>query len=316
MEIMHKLFRVNEIQGRNCRVYIENQMKTLQIALLFGTILTMEDRSMSKVRRMERLVAITKILTDRPCHLFPLSYFSAIFDAAKSTLSEDMVTIRLGLNQFGLGTLETVPGASGGVRFLPYRSVEGMNQVLTEIADKLASSDRLIPGGFLYMSDILFAPHFMTRVGEIFMTRFHNLRPDYIMTVETKGIPLAFETARAFNLPLVIARSDSRVTEGSSVNINYVSGSSKRIQTMSLPRRALHQGAKVLIIDDFMKAGGTARGMVDLAQEVGAEVVGIGVLVATAEPAAKLVEDYRALLILHEVGEHTKKTDIRPVLLD
>ena len=270
---------------------------------------------MSKVRRMERLVAITKILTDHPCHLFPLSYFSAMFDAAKSTLSEDMVTIRQGLSQFGLGTIETLPGASGGVRFLPYRSPEGMNKVLEDIADKLSAPERLIPGGFLYMSDILFTPQAMSSVGEIFLTQFHNLKPDYIMTVETKGIPLAFETARAFNLPLVIARRDSRVTEGSSVNINYVSGSSKRIQTMSLPRRAMHQGAKVLIIDDFMKAGGTARGMIDLAGEVGAHVVGIGVLVATVEPAAKLVEDYRALLILHEVDEHTKKTDIRPALL-
>ncbi|MCX7781594.1 MAG: pur operon repressor, partial [Negativicutes bacterium] len=225
------------------------------------------------------------------------------------------VTIRQGLSQFGLGTIETVPGASGGVRFLPCRSPEGTNKLLSEIAEKLSSPERLIPGGFLYMSDILFTPHFMARVGEIFMTRFYHLRPDCIMTVETKGIPLALETARAFNLPLVIARHDSRVTEGSSVNINYVSGSSRRIQTMSLPRRAIQPGAKVLIIDDFMKAGGTARGMVDLAHEVGAEVVGIGVLVATAEPAVKLVEEYQALLILHDVDEHTKKTDIRPVLI-
>ena len=62
-----------------------------------------------------------------------------------------------------------------------------------------------------------------------------------------------------------------------------------------------------------MKAGGTAKGMIDLAQEVGAQVVGIGVLVATAVPAQKLVDDYLALLILHDVDEHTKKIDIRPM---
>jgi len=87
------------------------------------------------------------------------------------------------------------------------------------------------------------------------MTRFASLAPDYIMTVETKGIPLAFATARAANLPLVTVRRGSKVTEGSSVSINYVSGSTHRIQTMSLPRRAIPSGAKVLIIDDFMKAG-------------------------------------------------------------
>jgi len=68
----------------------------------------------------------------------------------------------------------------------------------------------------------------------------------------------------------------------------------------------------VLIIDDFMKAGGTAQGMADLVREVGAVVAGTGVLVATAEPAEKLVEEYLPLLILYGVNQHTKVTDIRP----
>ena len=37
---------------------------------------------------------------------------------------------------------------------------------------------------------------------------------DVIMTVETKGIPLAYATATYMNLPVVIVRRDSRVTEG------------------------------------------------------------------------------------------------------
>ena len=62
-----------------------------------------------------------------------------------------------------------------------------------------------------------------------------------------------------------------------------------------------------------MKAGGTAKGMADLAMEVGAEVVGTGVLIATAEPQRKLVEGYTSLLMLHEVDEWSKKIDIRPI---
>jgi purine operon repressor len=218
------------------------------------------------------------------------------------------------MGHFGLGTIETVAGAAGGIRFISKVSAEETNKLLHELASRLAEPDRIIPGGFLYMSDLLFTPHLMVKEGEIFMERLDHLMPDYILTVETKGIPLAFLTARAFDLPLITVRRGSKVTEGSAVSINYVSGSSKRIQTMSLPKRALPAGAKVLIIDDFMKAGATARGMVDLANEVGAKVVGIGVLVATAEPKDKLVEDYLSLLILHDVDEHTKITDIRPVL--
>jgi purine operon repressor len=268
---------------------------------------------MTKVRRVERVVALSKMLMDMPGYLFSLGHFSELFGAAKSTLSEDLVTIKQSIEQFGLGTVETVSGASGGVRYVPYQSEERMNTFLTTLATRLAEPERVIPGGFLYMADILFMPDLMIQVGEIFRTRFAHLTPDYIMTVETKGIPLAFTTARAFGLPLVIVRQGSKVTEGPSVNINYVSGSAKRIQTMSLPRRALVPGSRVLVIDDFMKAGGTAQGMIDLANEVGAKVVGTGVLIATNEPEKKIVEEYLALLMLHDVDPHTKKIDIRPV---
>jgi purine operon repressor len=269
---------------------------------------------MDKIRRQERRIALTKILADNPNQLFSLSHFSNLFDAAKSTVCEDMEAIRQAMEQFGLGRLETVSGAAGGVKFLPVKTPAATAKLLAELAVRLSTADRIIAGGFLYMSDILFTAQGMMQVGDIFMTRFAHLVPDYIMTVETKGIPLAFATARAFNLPLVTVRRGSRVTEGSSMSINYVTGSSHRIQTMSLPRRAIPAGAKVLIIDDFMKAGGTARGMLDLAQEVATKVVGIGVLVATAQPEQKLVDDYLPLLILHDVDEHNKKIDIRPAI--
>lgn len=270
---------------------------------------------MDKVRRLDRIVALTKMLVDRPYHLFALSQFSAEFGVAKSTLSEDIASVKNGLGLFGLGTLETVAGAAGGVRFLPCNPQNKVDKLLAEVAFELSKSDRIIPGGFLYMSDVLFMPYLMARAGEIFMNHFRHTNPDCIMTVETKGIPLAFATAKAFDLPLVTVRRGNKVTEGSAVSINYVTGSSKRIQTMSLPRRAITAGSKILIIDDFMKAGGTAKGIMDLAQEVGAKVVGTGVLVATAQPEKKLVDDYMTLLILHNVDEHNKKIDIKPAVV-
>ncbi|HWQ61443.1 MAG TPA: pur operon repressor [Negativicutes bacterium] len=266
------------------------------------------------VNRQGRRIALTKMLADNPGQLFSLGHFSNLFGVAKSTLSEDIEAVRQALAEFGLGRLETVSGAAGGVRLVPVKTPEAIQRVLAGLAEKLSTPDRIIPGGFLYMSDIFFSPQLMAQVGEIFLTRFADAAPDHIMTVETKGIPLAFATARAFNLPLVTVRRGTRVTEGTAVSINYVTGSSRRIQTMSLPKRAVPPGARVLIIDDFMKAGGTARGLVDLALEVGATVTGIGVLVATAAPAEKLVDSFVPLLILREVDEHNKKTDIRPAL--
>ena len=42
-------------------------------------------------------------------------------------------------------------------------------------------------------------------------------------------------------------------------------------------------------------------------------VVGTGVLIATNEPEKKIVEEYLALLMLHDVDPHPKTIDIRPV---
>ena len=135
---------------------------------------------------------------------------------------------------------------------------------------------------------------------------------DCVVTVETKGIPIALMTANALNVPLIILRRDSKVTEGSTVSINYISGSTGKIQTMSISKRALKSGAKVVIIDDFMKAGGTAKGMMDMMKEFDARVMGIGVMIATREPSNKLVEDYIPLLILEGVDEITKRIRVYP----
>lgn len=269
---------------------------------------------MEKSRRMERLVILAKQLTNNPSHLFSLGEFTESFGCAKSTLSEDMSMIRDTLEAQGLGTVETVAGAAGGVRYLPCRPEAAVHESLSRLAGLFSSPDRIIPGGFLYMSDVLFSPVRMVEAGEFFFQRFASLSPDYILTIETKGIPLALMTARAFNIPLVIARQGNKVTEGSAVSINYLTGSAKRIQTMSVSRRALPPGARVLVIDDFMKAGGTARGLVDLVLEVGASVVGTGVLIATDQPEQKLVEEYTALLVLHKIDEISRRIDIRPAI--
>jgi purine operon repressor len=118
-------------------------------------------------------------------------------------------------------------------------------------------------------------------------------------------------TARAMNIPLVIARTDNRVTEGSTISVNYVSGS-KKIQTMSVSKRSIKEGSKVIIIDDFMKAGSTIKGLNDLMQEFKAEVVGTGVIMSTAEPDHKVIQDYVSLLILNGVDEVTRAIDIVP----
>ena len=265
---------------------------------------------MVKAKRIERVAALSKLLADHPYRLFSFSYFCKKFAIAKSTLSEDVLAVKSGLELYGLGKVETVSGAAGGVRFIPGHLPEDDAAFLEELAARLTSPDRILPGGMLYTTDILCHPETVVRLGEIFMLRLQKLAPDCIMTVETSGIPLAMQTARAFNVPLVIARHTSDITEGSTVNINYVSGSTKVIQNMAMPKRALQPGSRVLIVDDVMKGGGTAKGMIALAHEVGAQVVGKAFLIATAAPERKLVEDYTAFFTLHNVDEEQQKVTL------
>ena len=76
---------------------------------------------MNKVRRVERMVAMTKLLVDSPQKLISLNYFCDFFGMAKSTVSEDLTCVRQSMEHFQLGTLETVAGVAGGVRFIPHR---------------------------------------------------------------------------------------------------------------------------------------------------------------------------------------------------
>src|SRR5699024_11413775 len=100
-------------------------------------------------------------------------------------------------------------------------------------------------GGYLYMSDLLGHPSVLKESGKAFVTAFHGLKIDAVVTVETKGIPLAYAMAEYLNVPVVVIRRNMRVTEGSSVSINYVSGRSQRIQTMVLPKRLLKENLHV-----------------------------------------------------------------------
>jgi purine operon repressor len=265
---------------------------------------------MKKMRRSARLVDMTQYLLTHPHTLIPLTLFSEQYGSAKSSISEDLSIIKDAFESEGVGLLKTVAGAAGGVKYIPMTKQEQAEQFMGELIQYLEKPERLLPGGYLYMSDVLGNPQTLEKIGKLFATAFVDQEIDVVMTVETKGIPLAYATARFLNVPVVIVRRDNKVTEGSVVSINYVSGSSKRIQTMSLARRALAEQSRVLVVDDFMKAGGTVRGMIDLLQEFQATVVGCGVLVEAADVTERLVDDYVSLAKLQDVDVKEKQVKI------
>lgn len=266
---------------------------------------------MEKFKKNERVVALIKILTDNPNEVVTLNRFSELLNAAKSTISEDISAARRIIECLSLGEIETIPGALGGVIYKPILTKEQIMAFLKKLCERLKDPTRIIPGNFIYMSDILGDAALVSTIGRIFTSCFKDKHADYIVTIETKGITPAIMTARALNIPLVVARNDNNVTEGSTISVNYVSGS-RRMQTMSISKRSIKEGSRVIIIDDFMKAGSTIKGLKDLMSEFRAEVVGIGVIMSTAEPEHKVIDNYVSLLKLRAVDEINKKIDIVP----
>ncbi len=264
------------------------------------------------MKRAHRIAAITKTLVERPHYTFDVGEFADLFEVARSTLSEDLAIIRATFEALDMGQVETISGAVGGVRYLSILSREQILTHIEAICARLRDPQRILPGGFIYIDDLISDPGLLKTVGSIFATMFRVHEPEYVVTVETAGIPVALQAAQALNVPLVIVRRQSRPTEGPVLTMNFLSGSARQVETMSLSRRAIPQGSRVLLIDDFMKAGGTLRGLTDLMGEFDCSVVGKGVLIETGWPEEKLISDHLPLIYLHEVDTKDQNVVVRP----
>lgn len=266
--------------------------------------------TMDKIKRNERLAAMTQILTASPNRIFTLSHFCEMFSTAKSTVSEDVAILQQTMKQFRLGKLETVTGAAGGVRYRPIGLGATSRDFVESICERMREPGRQLPGGYLYFSDILSDPQLVHGMGTLIASQYYDENVDFVLTMETKGIPVALMTAQALRVPLIIARHATKVYEGSAVNISYVSGSGN-IETMALSRRAVKEGQRALIVDDFMRGGGTARGMIELMKEFSVSVAGICFVLALENPKHRSIQGEKALMLISDIRDG-EPLDIRP----
>jgi len=267
---------------------------------------------MKKISKSQRISVITKILVDNPFKLFTLHYFSDKFDCAKSTLSEDITSIEEVFLLMNEGSIISVAGAAGGIYFAPYYTDQQIQEVKLDICKRLNDYSRVIPGGFVYMNDLFFDPTMLKKMARCIVTEYKEKNIDYVVTIETKGIPLAMSIAGELNVPVAVIRKSARLSEGTTMQMNYVTGSHRTIKTMAMPIRSLKRGSNLLLVDDFMKAGGTAKGIKDLVSEFDARVVGVAVVLATKEPKEKLIDDYYTLVEFDGVDDKTEQIKIKP----
>lgn len=266
-----------------------------------------------RISKTERIAMITSELVSHPSKLYTLQYFSEMLGCAKSTLSEDIKSIEQSFEKHKTGRIKSISGAAGGVYYLPIVYDENVEQIKEDLCDQLSKPERIIPGGYLYMSDVLFDTFWLRRIAGAIISKYDVTQVDYVVTIETKGIPLATMIAQMLNIPIVVIRKSARMTEGTTIQMNYVTGSKKTIKTMALPIKSIKRGSKILFVDDFMKAGGTAKGVIDLMKEFDATVVGTAMMMSQKTEEKKLIDDYFALVELKGVDEVEGVIDIKPL---
>lgn len=262
------------------------------------------------VKKNKRVGMLMDELLQNPCRLYESRHFCDKYGIAKSSLSEDIKLINEILQENGSGRIESIQGVGGGIRYIPGISAERIRELQSELIEALSDTTRMLGGKYLYTSDIMFNGHFNSGIARIFAQKFQSLGADYVVTVETKGIGIASQTAYMLGLPLVIIRREAKYSEGSTVSINYFSGTDEHIQKMSIAKRAVEPGSKAIIIDDFMRGGGSLKGIQDILGEFDVETVGIGVALESRFPEKKKVSNYTSVLIIEDIDEEKRMISI------
>jgi adenine phosphoribosyltransferase len=102
---------------------------------------------------------------------------------------------------------------------------------------------------------------------------------DLVVAAEARGFILGGALARELGAGFVPARKPGKLP-ADTVSAQYLL--EYGVDALHVHADALAGGSRVLVHDDLLATGGTARALVDLARQMGAEVVGCAFLVELA----------------------------------
>ena len=133
----------------------------------------------------------------------------------------------------------------------------------------------------------------MQEVGKEFARRFADAGITRIVTIESSGIAPAAMAALEMDLPLVILKkSKSSILKEGVLQTEVFSFTKNAPYMLTLKPQFVHPGDRVLLIDDFLANGEAALGASSLLERAGAEVAGIGIVIAkTFQPGLKKLQE-------------------------
>ena len=149
--------------------------------------------------------------------------------------------------------------------------------------------ERIVKDGIVKEGNILKVDSFLNhqmdvqlfqQMGEEFKRRFADKEINKILTIEASGIGIACIVASCFHVPVVFAKKSKSVNIDGAVYVAEVESFTHKCKNQVIvSKKFLHPEDKVLIIDDFLANGCALMGLLELAQEAGATVEGIGIAV-------------------------------------
>ena len=120
----------------------------------------------------------------------------------------------------------------------------------------------------------------MEQIGKEFHRRFADKKITKVLTIEASGIGIACFVAKEFGVPLVFAKKSHSININSDVYLAEVeSFTHKNVNKVIVSKQFLSPGDRLLIVDDFLANGCALQGLMAIANEAGASVEGIGIVI-------------------------------------
>lgn len=150
------------------------------------------------------------------------------------------------------------------------------------LKDRILNDGKSLAGGILKVDNFInhqMDPVLMKSIAVEFVRRFADLPINKIITIEASGIAPAIMLGYLLELPVVFVKKAKPKTMGDMYVSEVHSFTKNRTYDICVSKEFLSTDDKVLFIDDFLANGNAAFGMLDLIQQSGAALLGMGFII-------------------------------------
>ena len=150
------------------------------------------------------------------------------------------------------------------------------------IKDKIAEYPNFPKKGILFrdFSPVLKDPSSLSQIADEFSKHFHPKNVDVFAGIESRGFLLATILALRYNKGIVMVRKAGKLP-GKTVKLSYTIEYGK--DTIEIQKDILEKGQRVIICDDLLATGGTAKAAGKLIEKVGGEITGFAFIIELTE---------------------------------